>query len=91
MTIEEQEKVMAAACKVLTEDNVLIFTAKRHVDVREKLYLNNIKYKNIIDGFWTNKDRFVNRVEAKKIAVTANQLIVPIEETYPELYSEDVW
>ena len=87
----EQEKVIAAACKVFTEDNVLILTAKRHVDVREKLYLNNIKYKSITDGFWTNKDRFVNRVEAKKIAVAANQLIVPIEETYPELYSEDVW
>lgn len=87
----EQEKVIAAACKVFIEDNVLVFTAKRHVDVREKLYLNNIKYNNITDGFWTNKDRFINRIEAKKIAVAANQLIVPIEETYPELYSEDVW
>lgn len=87
----EQEKVIAAACKVLVEDNILVFTAKRHVDIWEKFHFDNIKYKSITDGFWTNKDRFVNRVEAKKIAVAANQLIVPIEETYPGLFSEDVW
>ena len=87
----EQEKVIAAACKVFIEDNVLVFTAKRHADIWEKLHLDDIKYKSMTDGFWTNKDRFVNRVEAKKIAVAANQLIVPIEETYPKLYSEDVW
>ena len=87
----EQEKVIAAACKVLVEDNILVFTAKRHVDIWEKFHFDNIKYKSITDGFWTNKDRFVNRIEAKKIAVAANQLIVPIEETYPGLFSEDVW
>lgn len=87
----EQEKVIAAACKVLVEDNILVFTAKRHLDIWEKFHFDNIKYKSMTDGFWTNKDRFVNRVEAKKIAVAANQLIVPIEETYPALFSEDVW
>jgi hypothetical protein len=87
----EQEKVIAAACKISTDENIFILTAERHADVREILYCANIKYNNITDGFWTDKDRFVNRIEAKKIAVAANQLIVPIEETYPELYSEDVW
>ena len=42
-------------------------------------------------GFLTNDNRFVDRYEAKKIAVTANQLIVPEKDTYAELYSEDVW
>ena len=87
----EQEKVVAAACKIFIEDNILVLTAKRHVDVWEIFHLSNMKYKSMIDGFWTNKDRFVSRIEAKRIAVAANQLIVPIEETYPELYSEDVW
>ena len=88
----EQEKVIAAACKIsCAENDVIIMTAERHCDIRETIYIANITYKDIVDGFWTNKDRFVNRIEAKKIAVAANQLIVPIEETYPELYSEDVW
>lgn len=40
-------------------------------------------------GFVTNKNRFVNRVEAKAIAIAANQIIS--ETTFPELYSEDLY
>ena len=88
----EQEKIVAAACKVHNDidENTFILTGDRHVNIRETLHNFHIK-SEIVDGFWTNKDRFVNRIEAKKIAIAANQLIVPIEETYPELYSEDVW
>ena len=51
----------------------------------------NYDKKSAIQGFLTNKDRFVDRYEAKEIAIAANQLIVPEEETYTELFSEDVW
>jgi hypothetical protein len=40
-------------------------------------------------GFVTNTNRFVNRVEAMKIAIEANQLIE--ETTFSELYSEDLY
>lgn len=40
-------------------------------------------------GFVTNKNRFVNRVEAMKIARDANQIIA--ETTFNELYSEDIY
>jgi hypothetical protein len=40
-------------------------------------------------GFVTNTNRFVNRVEAMKIAREANQIIE--ETTFPELYSEDLY
>ena len=40
-------------------------------------------------GFLTNKNRFVNRVEALKIAREANQLIT--DTPFPELYSEDLY
>jgi hypothetical protein len=40
-------------------------------------------------GFVTNKSRFVDRVEAMKIAREANQLIA--ETTFSELYSEDIY
>lgn len=85
-------KVVAAAIK-LSPDYPLIFTAKRHVNIYEMLRDWNIHYdKNeCVEGFLTDTDQFVDRIEAKKIAVAANQLIVPLEETYPALYSEDVW
>lgn len=40
-------------------------------------------------GFVTNKNRFVNRVEGLKIAREAGQLIT--ETTFNELYSEDIY
>lgn len=40
-------------------------------------------------GFVTNKNRFVDRVEGLKIAREANQLIT--ETTFNELYSEDIY
>lgn len=86
----EQEKIIAAACKVCDDKNTFILTSDRHANIKEILSNFHIK-SDVTDGFWTNRDRFVDRIEAKKIAVAANQLIVPIEETYPTLYSEDVW
>lgn len=42
-----------------------------------------------VQGFVTNKNRFVDRVEALKIAREANQLIS--ETSFSELYSEDLY
>jgi hypothetical protein len=41
----------------------------------------------VIQGFLTNKDRFVDRYEAAKIALESGQ----IKEPTAKLYSEDVW
>lgn len=92
--MENKEKVVAAAIKFYSNDNPLsptVMTARRHADVWERLSFTNIYSYDEVEGFWTSNDRFVDRYEAKKIAVAANQLIVSIEETYNELYSEDVW
>lgn len=40
-------------------------------------------------GFVTNTNRFVDRIEALAIARTANQIIS--DTTFPELYSEDIY
>lgn len=40
-------------------------------------------------GFITNKNRFVDRVEAMSIARAANQIIS--DTSFPELYSEDLY
>lgn len=41
-------------------------------------------------GFLTNEGKFVNRAEAKKIAIESWQIIPPVNEE-KALYSEDVW
>ena len=88
------EKIMIAAIQITTiENDTIVMTGVRHADIWEDIHRMraNIKMRRKTEGFLTNKNRFVNRVEAKKIAVAANQLIVPEEETFTELYSEDIY
>lgn len=88
-------KVIAAAIKYYptNSDYPQIACGKRHADAFFYMHLHNVKYdkKTAVQGFLTDDFRFVDRYEAKKIAVEANQLIVPIEKTFAELYSEDMW
>ena len=67
--------------------------AERHADCYEILNREHPDYDrdSVKEGFLTDTYRFVDRYKAKEIAVAAHQLIVPIEETCAELYSEDVW
>lgn len=88
------EKVVAAAISYKINDIIgCIDFGKRHNEIYEELYKSygSKLPENLIEGFLTDTGRFVDRYEAKEIAVAANQLIVPIEETYIELSSEDVW
>lgn len=62
---------------------VLNLIDKRTVEFGEKAAGQHIQ------GFTTNTNRFVDRLEAKKIAVEANQIIS--EFTFNELYSEDLY
>ena len=90
-------RIVAAAIRyeLIDSDEGWVDIDRRHESIRTK----NAKYYTkefrdnvrITEGFWTDTDNFVDRYTAKEIAVAANQLIVPIEETYLELYSEDVW
>lgn len=88
-------KIIAAAINFYPVDSEYpqIACGKRHGDAFEIMYNHGIAYdkKTAVQGFLTDDFRFVDRYEAKKIAVEANQLITPIEETYAALYSEDVW
>lgn len=66
----------------------------RHCDciVVMNLIYKNDKF-NQIQGFLTDKKRFVDRKEALQIARNANQLL-KVDKTcteFTELYSEDVW
>lgn len=88
-------KIVAAAVKFRTTNSEYfnIMTNHRHADVFAQMHDLHIDYdkSSAVQGFLTDTDTFVDRYEAKKIAVQAHQLIVPEEDTYAELYSEDLW
>ena len=89
------EMIVSAAVYFYEKDSKYpkIFTGKRHANIFEDMYNKHIDYDKSthVQGFLTSYYRFVDRYEAKRIAVAANQLIVPEEKTYAELFSEDVW
>ena len=89
------EKVIAAAIQFYNEEtkSYVIMTGIRHAEIFHDMFLLQINYdkNHSKQGFLTNDGRFVDRYEAKDIAVAAKQLIVPAEQTYAQLFSEDVW
>lgn len=89
------EKLIASAIKFFNKETQewIVMTGVRHADILHDMYTLKIDYdKNAYyQGFITNAGEFVNRYEAKYIAIAANQLIMPIENTYAELFSEDMW
>lgn len=89
------QKLIASAIKFYNKETQewIVMTGVRHADILHDMYILKIQYdKNAYyQGFLTNDGQFVNRYEAKEIAFKSGQIIVPIEETYAELFSEDVW
>lgn len=89
------EKLIASAIKFYNQKTQewIIMTGVRHADILYDMHTLGIEYdkRAYYQGFLTNYGNFVNRYEAKLIAIEAKQLIVPLEETYAELFSEDVW
>lgn len=64
----------------------------RHADILAMLY--NLNRTLVVrpsgQGFLTDAGEFVDRKQARRIAVDADQLL-PRHHPGPELYSEDVW
>ena len=101
----DNEKIMCSAIWVKDEDikyvhyptNInhgLVVLGYRHHNCLEQISkmvdrqrMINVGY---VQGFLTNNNRFVDRVEAKVIAFKQNQLL-PNYSKGNELYSEDVW
>ena len=74
------------------QNKEIIIPCHRHCDAFYILkafgYAAGTDYKELAQGFLTDEDRFLNRIEAKKHAQVCGQLT---ETEYEELYSEDVW
>jgi hypothetical protein len=78
----------------------LVITGHRHPDIIHNVYLLTGKRtaKNgkdatgeYVQGFITNTNRFVNRIEAADIAVKSKQIISGSSFSGRRLYSEDLW
>jgi hypothetical protein len=87
-----------AKYKPLNIDTGLVVEGHRHADIIRTMW--NLLGKRTcqfgedcsgesVQGFVTNENRFVDRVEGMKIARAANQVIS--DTNFPELYSEDLY
>lgn len=72
--------------------DTVILMAERHADCFERasrMFPNRYIPADCKQGFWTDHNRFLDRYDAKKLALESGQLK---EDTgYAELYSEDLW
>ena len=92
-------KLVAAAVKFKPKDceYFQIACGKHHSDIFEMLFNLHIAYeKELIQGFITDEDTFVDRYEAFAIARAEDQLLPEAKEDYKNklisaLFSEDVW
>lgn len=88
-------KIIASAIKFYltgSPEYPMIMTGKRHGDIFARMFNMGINYekKTAIQGFLTNTNRFVNRKEAKQIAIE-NNLLLDSASSGEELFSEDIW
>lgn len=75
-------------------DYGVVFCGYRHCDCLELMSLIYSRQESLkfgtVQGFLTTKKRFVDRIEAREIAMIKNQLLENCSNSN-ELYSEDVW
>lgn len=94
------ERIAAAAIRL----NRLVYHMPppyRHSDIVAAAFTQGCRGAAVAgqQGFLTNTGRFVDRLEARRIAESANQIVahrkdakgVPFKRDHPELFSEDVW
>lgn len=90
--------IASAAVKIFDKrkNKEVIIPCHRHANAFQILkdfgYRKNIDYEEIAQGFLTEKDIFLNRVDARSEAIIHNQYkpCYP-DENFIELYSEDLW
>jgi hypothetical protein len=85
------EKILLAAIK--TGDNqvsVALQPDSRHNSIFNHLAEIGFDVLKCKAGFLTSHGRFVDRIEAKKIAIELG-VIDPTKITRPQLYSDDLW
>ena len=87
------ERIQAAAILMGDGAVCVMFPPKRHHDIIRKL--SSRRYKTdelgpLKQGFVTSHGRYVDRIEARKIAEAADQMLTK-NPGGDQLYSEDLW
>ena len=86
---KEVEKIIAAAIMMNEYFTAMVPNPGRHADVIHELAKAGLKIPiKGAQGFITSTGRFVNRLDAKEVAIKAGQVT---QTEFDELYSEDVW
>ena len=88
-----REKIVSAAIRGKVNETYTLPPPNRHANIREMMQKDGIKsFTEFTDGFITDSRRFVNRLEAYKIARKANQ-ILPFALDLPgsSLTTEHLW
>lgn len=98
----EQERILCSAIWVddyefyphqpINIPTGFVATGLRHCNCFVALSLTKIQYKSLdyVQGFLTNKNRFVDREEGAKIALACGQ-IEKLNHSDTKLYSEDLY
>ena len=83
---DKPQRIEIAAIKIKDR----IFTGKRHCDCFKAIFDAGIEHFGEIQGFLTDTGRFVNRREAREIAVKAKQLLAGASKGNI-LHSDDIY
>ena len=86
----ENEQIVSAA--IVFENRVYVMDRpNRHHNILHKLALENAVQLPVVglQGFWTNRNRYVGRILAGQIALKSMQ--IKKLNWAPELYTEDLW
>ena len=96
--------IIAAACKMLINNNEVILCGVRHSDIYTQLRQMGFKlddFEELEQGFVTHKNEFLNRRDAYIHATNCGQLCESLRieknaiaekcDRIPQLISEDLW
>ena len=90
-----KDEELKGFCRPLNCEKGMVFCGHRHHNCMYQMIAISGKYQHQageeIQGFLTNKNRFVNRKEAFVIAEKNNQIIDIKQATSNSLYSEDLY
>lgn len=93
--MSEVIEITTIECVAIQIKNLGVFSLprpKRHHHILEDLHKKGISFnhQDMVQGFLTSEEDFVNREEACRIAIKSGQII---KKTHPldRLFSEDVW
>ena len=88
--------IIAAACKMLINNNEVVLCGVRHGDIYNQLKqmgFNPDDFEELEQGFVTHKNEFLNRQEAYNHAIECGQLSATVKDTINNgiLFSEDIY